>query len=107
MNSTQLIKKCSSEKEITQLLELLLTDKEYQALQERIKIIQELSEGKTQREIAQTINCSVVTVTRGAKVYNQNKEFFLHLLETEVKKKEETNKHKKKEEKKHKKNSKK
>jgi Trp operon repressor len=37
MNSTQLIKKCSSEKEITQLLELLLTDKEYQALQEENK----------------------------------------------------------------------
>lgn len=105
MNSTQLIKKCSSEKEITQLLELILTDKEYQVLQERIKIIQELSEGKTQREIAQTINCSVVTVTRGAKVFNQNKSFFLQLLGDKPKKEEV--KHKKKEDKKHKKSQKK
>lgn len=105
MNSTKLIKKCSSEKEITQLLELILTDKEYQSLQERIKIIIELSEGKTQREIAQNINCSVVTVTRGAKVFNQNKEFFLQLLENH--KEKEVIKLKKKEEKKHKRNSKK
>ncbi|MCB9202841.1 MAG: transcriptional regulator [Flavobacteriales bacterium] len=80
MNIFQLIEKSKNRKEAQKIFELLLTEKELYSLEERVKILTELSKGNTQRQVASNLNCSVVTVTRGAKVYNKNKDFFDSIL---------------------------
>ena len=41
---------------------------------ERWKIFEALDKGLSQRDVAKTVPCSIVTATRGAKVYRENKE---------------------------------
>lgn len=54
------------------LLEIL-TKSEVETLSKRWRILTMLSEGKTQREIAQDLKVSLCKVTRGAKILKNNK----------------------------------
>jgi Trp operon repressor len=56
-----------------QFQQVFLTENERVMLQERIAIFRELSKGASQRDVASRIGCSVVTVTRGAKAYRENR----------------------------------
>lgn len=56
-------------------LNAFFTDKEREMLTERLHIFRLLGEGKTQREVAAELGCSVVTVTRGAKAYRAHHVF--------------------------------
>jgi len=80
MNLIEIIQKCKTQEELEKLILILLSEKEIYSFEERIKILLELSLGKTQRQVAENLNCSVVTVTRGAKVFNKNKEFLDEFL---------------------------
>ncbi len=49
-------------------LEDMLSPQEIEALDERIKIMHALSAGKTQREIAEELELSITTVSRGSRI---------------------------------------
>lgn len=49
-------------------LEDMMTPQEIEALVERIKIMHALSGGKTQREIAEELELSITTVSRGSRI---------------------------------------
>lgn len=59
--------------EMTQLLETFLTLKELSELENRLKILEMLSQGISQRQIARTLGVGIATVTRGAQAYNRHK----------------------------------
>lgn len=75
MNTTlfKLLDKIEDKKELKKFLEISFTEKEINTIEERWRIFQSLAEGKTQRTAAQENQCSVVTVTRGAKTFRNNK----------------------------------
>lgn len=49
-------------------LEDILTPQEIEVIEERIKIMHELVEWKTQREIAEELELSITTVSRGSRI---------------------------------------
>ena len=49
-------------------LEDMLTPQEIEALDERIKIMHALVAGKTQRQIAEELELSITTVSRGSRI---------------------------------------
>lgn len=69
----QLLVSMTSEKELREWMDVFLTENERTMLNERMAIFRELATGASQREVAARLGCSVVTVTRGAKVYREHK----------------------------------
>lgn len=57
---------------VDELLNALLTDKELQELNNRLRIFALLQQGKPQREISETLGVGIATVSRGAKAYQQH-----------------------------------
>lgn len=59
-------------------LEDMMTPQEIEALDERIKIMHALAAGKTQREIAEELELSITTVSRGSRImqYGRIKEWW-------------------------------
>lgn len=49
-------------------LEDILSPQEIETLDERIKIMHALASGKTQREIAEELELSITTVSRGSRI---------------------------------------
>lgn len=49
-------------------IEDIMTPQEIEALDERIKIMHALAAGKTQREIAEELELSITTVSRGSRI---------------------------------------
>ena len=49
-------------------LEDMMTPQEIEVLDERIKIMHALAAGKTQREIAEELELSITTVSRGSRI---------------------------------------
>jgi len=68
------IQRVSSQEEFLELLEITFTDKEREMILERWRIFKAIDEGKSQREVAKSVGCSVVTATRGAKAYRVHQE---------------------------------
>lgn len=65
------LSKQSDSKELEQLLDALLTEKEQLELANRIRIFSLLQEGLPQREISDKLGVGIATVSRGAKAYRQ------------------------------------
>jgi len=55
-------------KDLDGFLEDILSPREIETLDERIKIIHALVAGKTQREIAEELELSITTVSRGSRI---------------------------------------
>ena len=75
MNSIQQISNIISKMnsaESEQFLTEMLTESELSVLSKRWRILNMLSEGITQREIAKELNVSLCKVTRGAKIIKLN-----------------------------------
>ncbi len=70
-----------SEEEFNRFLHLTFTEHERTMMMERWKIFDAVDRGLTQREVAKDVPCSIVTATRGAKVYRENKPLIQKLLE--------------------------
>ena len=59
----------TSAQELDQLLDLTFTESERNKIMERWRIFDACDRGLTQREIAKQVPCSIVTATRGAKIF--------------------------------------
>jgi Trp operon repressor len=70
----QLFQSSLSEQEFNELLQLTFTENERAMMVERWRIFDAFERGCSQREVAKEVPCSIVTATRGAKVYRDNKE---------------------------------
>lgn len=63
----------SDEEKMHAALSVLLSEKEMEAVEKRLKILQMLRMGKSQRQIARELKVGIATVTRGshaAKMYD-------------------------------------
>ena len=69
----QLFENARSEAEFKELLELTFTEHERAMMLERWRIFDALDQGMSQREVSKSVPCSIVTATRGAKVFRENK----------------------------------
>jgi len=70
----------TSTQELDQLLDLTFTESERNKIMERWRIFDACDRGLTQREIAKQVPCSIVTATRGAKIFKNNKEVIQRML---------------------------
>ncbi len=70
-----------SEAEFNELLGLTFTEHERDLMVERWRIFDALDRGLSQREVSKQVPCSIVTATRGAKVYRENRAAIQKLLE--------------------------
>lgn len=70
----KLFKSSLSEQDFDELLLLTFTEHERQMMHERWRIFDAFDRGCSQREVAREVPCSIVTATRGAKVFRENKE---------------------------------
>lgn len=61
-------------------MNLILTPKEIENIDERISILRLLLEGKTQRDIAAQLGISITTVTRGNKFLEQHKDLCVKIF---------------------------
>lgn len=77
----ELFKSARTEAEFNELLELTFTEHERAMMAERWRIFDAFDRGLTQREVAREVPCSIVTATRGAKVYRNNREAVRKYLE--------------------------
>lgn len=64
----QILNNLKSENEIEKFLDEILTKNELDTLSKRWRIMELLSQGTTQRDIANDLNVSLCKVTRGAKI---------------------------------------
>ena len=70
----QLFQSARSEADFQELLRLTFTEHERNLMLERWRIFEASDRGLSQREVAREVPCSIVTATRGAKVYRENRE---------------------------------
>lgn len=77
----QLFQSARTEGEFNELLELTFTENERAMMIERWRIFDALDRGLSQRDVSKEVPCSIVTATRGAKVYRENKPAIQRLLE--------------------------
>ena len=77
----QLFKSTTTESEFNELLKLTFTEHERDMMNERWRIFDAFDRGLSQREVAKEVPCSIVTATRGAKVYRENKTAVKKFLE--------------------------
>ncbi len=77
----RLFQSVKSEAEFNELIELMFTEHERELMLERWRIFDALDRGLTQREVSKDVPCSIVTATRGAKVYRDNKSRVQRFLE--------------------------
>ena len=70
----QLFQSARTEKEFNELIELTFTEHERAMMLERWRIFDALDRGLSQRDVSKEVPCSIVTATRGAKVYRDNRE---------------------------------
>jgi Trp operon repressor len=64
----------ASEEEFEKLIQLTFTESERAKILERWRIFDACDRGLSQREVAKDVPCSIVTATRGAKNFRENKE---------------------------------
>jgi Trp operon repressor len=77
----KLFQSAHDEAEFNELLNLTFTDHERDLMIERWKIFDAFDRGLSQREVSKEVPCSIVTSTRGAKVYRENKAKIKKFLE--------------------------
>ncbi|MCB9315558.1 MAG: hypothetical protein H6569_05435 [Lewinellaceae bacterium] len=76
----QLFQSVGSEADFNELLNLTFTENEREMMLERWRIFDALDRGLSQREVSKQVPCSIVTATRGAKVFRENKAAIQKLL---------------------------
>lgn len=67
----ELLSNTTDKQQLAAIIAALMTTKEQQELQNRLKIFALLEQGVTQREISAQLGVGIATVSRGAKAYQQ------------------------------------
>ena len=62
----------NNKKDMSQLLEAILTPKELEAVPNRLEIIRLIRKGVPQHKIAKKLGVGIATITRGSKEYKKN-----------------------------------
>jgi Trp operon repressor len=70
----RLFQSAKTEAEFEELLQLTFTESERSMMLERWRIYDACDRDLSQREIAREVPCSIVTATRGAKNFRENRE---------------------------------
>ena len=76
----QLIKKCDSDEELSQLMEDSFTPSEFEMIEERFHILYQLQQGLTQRDVKDKLKVSISTVTRASRVLKYGTGIFKKLV---------------------------
>lgn len=76
----QFFEKIRSRSEIEAILTDLLTPAEIEDISQRIRITEGLMDGKTQREVAESLEVSIAKVTRGAHALKSSRGGFSFLF---------------------------
>jgi Trp operon repressor len=76
----RLFSAANSATSLDELLDLTFTESERAKMIERWRIYDACDRGLSQREIAKEVPCSIVTATRGAKNFRENKETIRRFL---------------------------
>lgn len=79
----QIFSNLSSNNEVENFLNEIFTQNELETLSKRWRIMELLSQGKTQREIAQELNVSLCKVTRGSKILKDENAITTKILKKE------------------------
>jgi len=66
-----ILTKISNAHDMQCVLNVLMTEKELKAFANRVQILKLLDDSVPQREIAESLNVGLVTVTRGSHAYNE------------------------------------
>ena len=61
---------CENNREVTELLEDLLTPAEIETVIERWEIMKRLASGQSQRTISRELQVGIATITRGSRILN-------------------------------------
>ncbi len=69
------VKNSDSAEELALLLKAILTPAEIESIAQRLSILDGLSTGVAQREIAETLRVGIATVTRGSRVWQENRDY--------------------------------
>jgi Trp operon repressor len=69
----RLFEAARTEEEFNELLHLTFTESERAKMLERWRIFDACDRGLSQREVSKEVPCSIVTATRGAKNFRENK----------------------------------
>ena len=64
----------STVEELAHVLKAVLTPAEIESIAQRLSILDGISTGVAQREIAETLRVGIATVTRGSRVWQENRE---------------------------------
>jgi Trp operon repressor len=70
----ELFQSAQTKEAFNELLQLTFTEHERALMIERWKIFDAFDRGLSQREVAKEVPCSIVTATRGARVFRENRE---------------------------------
>ena len=69
-----------SEKEKEQIFSVMLTPSEIEVLSQRIRVLELLHEGKSQRDVSDQLGVGVATATRGNRMLKENTELLSKIL---------------------------
>jgi len=73
----QIFLKVKSDKDITKLFSIFTTSKEYEEILNRLRILNMLNQGVSQREIAKKLGVGIATVTRGSSELKNYRNYIL------------------------------
>lgn len=68
------VRSASSLEELAHVLKAVLTPAEIESIAQRLCILDGISTGVAQREIAETLRVGIATVTRGSRVWQENRD---------------------------------
>lgn len=69
-NFSKLLSRLLTNGERDAFLDLVMTEKELEEIEQRIAILQSICKGNPQRDIASSLKVGIGTVTRGSKAWN-------------------------------------
>jgi TrpR family transcriptional regulator, trp operon repressor len=69
----EFMRRPQSEEELTRLLKVVLTPAEIESISQRLCILDGIASGVPQREIAEGLRVGIATVTRGSRVWQENR----------------------------------
>jgi TrpR family transcriptional regulator, trp operon repressor len=71
---SQFMRRPTTEEDLARLLKAVLTPAEIESISQRLCILDGIATGVPQREIAESLRVGIATVTRGSRVWQENRD---------------------------------